>query len=58
MSKPIAFTDLRKRQNIRRNNEYLHEQFDCKDEILMFYTSMYSNTSSSVASFLVMVYST
>lgn len=26
MSKPIAFTDLRKRQNIRRNNEYLHDK--------------------------------
>ena len=25
MSKSIAFTDLRKRQNIRRNNEYLHD---------------------------------
>lgn len=26
MSKPIAFTDLRKRQNIKRNNEYLHDK--------------------------------
>lgn len=26
MSKSIAFTDLRKRQNIRRNNEYLHDK--------------------------------
>lgn len=26
MSKPIAFTDLRKRQNIRRNNKYLHDK--------------------------------
>ena len=26
MSKPIVFTDLRKRQNIRRNNECLHDK--------------------------------
>lgn len=26
MSQPIAFTDLRKRQNIRRNNECLHDK--------------------------------
>ena len=26
MNKPIAFTDLRKRQNIRRNNECLHDK--------------------------------
>ena len=26
MSKSIAFTDLRKRQNIRRNNECLHNK--------------------------------
>ena len=26
MSKSIAFTDLRKRQNIRRNNECLHDK--------------------------------
>lgn len=26
MSKSITFTDLRKRQNIRRNNEYLHDK--------------------------------
>lgn len=26
INKPIAFTDLRKRQNIRRNNEYLHDK--------------------------------
>lgn len=25
-NKPIAFTDLRKRQNIRRNNGYLHDK--------------------------------
>lgn len=36
----------------------IHEQFDWKDATLMFYTSMYSNTCSSVASFLVSVYST
>lgn len=36
----------------------IHEQFDWKDETLMFYKSMYSNTCSSVASFLVSVYST
>lgn len=26
MSKPIAFTDLCKKQNIRRNNECLHDK--------------------------------
>ncbi len=26
MNKPIVFTDLRKRQNIRRNNECLHDK--------------------------------
>lgn len=26
MNKPIAFTDLRKRQNIRRNNECLYDK--------------------------------
>lgn len=26
INKPIAFTDLRKRQNIRCNNEYLHDK--------------------------------
>lgn len=26
MSKSIVFTDLRKKQNIRRNNEFLHDK--------------------------------
>lgn len=36
----------------------IHEQIDWKDETHRFYTSMYTNSCSSIASFLVRVYAT
>lgn len=36
----------------------IHEQVDWRDETHMFYTSMYTSTCSSIASFLVRIYST
>ena len=33
MSKPIVFKDLRKRQNIRRNNEHLHDKTHLKSYV-------------------------
>lgn len=35
----------------------IHEQVDWRDETHMFYTSMYSQYCSSIATFLVRVYS-